>query len=84
MYEVLIREAAVRFGLGDKALPVLQMLLAYMTAKDSGGWLAFSKNSRLPGWGRSSSPGWAAGPAPSRSATASSRRCWAPAAACCR
>ena len=37
MFDVLIREAATRFGLGDKALPVTQMLLAYMTNKDTGG-----------------------------------------------
>ena len=27
MFDVLIREVAVRFNLGDKALPLLQMLL---------------------------------------------------------
>lgn len=41
MFEVLIREAGARFGLGDKALPVLQMLLAYMTNKDTGGLAGF-------------------------------------------
>ena len=51
MYEVLIREAAVRFGLGDKALPVLQMLLAYMTAKDSGGLVGFLEKFKAAGLG---------------------------------
>lgn len=51
MYEVLIREAAVRFGLGDKALPVLQMLLAYMTAKDNGGLLGFLEKFKAAGLG---------------------------------
>lgn len=37
MFDVLIREAAARFGIGDKALPLVQMLLAYMTAKETGG-----------------------------------------------
>ncbi len=37
MFETLIREAATRFGLGDKAGPLVQMLLAYITNKDTGG-----------------------------------------------
>lgn len=41
MFDVLIREAAARFGLGDKALPVAQMLFAYMTNKDTGGLVGF-------------------------------------------
>ncbi len=41
MFDVLIREAAARFGLGDKALPLVQMLLAYMTNKDTGGLAGF-------------------------------------------
>ena len=41
MFDVLIREAAARFGLGDKALPLVQMLLAYMTAKETGGLAGF-------------------------------------------
>lgn len=41
MFEVLIREAAARFGVGDKALPLVQMLLAAMTAKDTGGLAGF-------------------------------------------
>ena len=39
MFDVLTREVAVRFNLGDKALPLLQMLLACMTPKDTGGGL---------------------------------------------
>ena len=41
MFEVLIREVASRFGVGDKALPLLQMLLARMTGKDTGGLGSF-------------------------------------------
>lgn len=41
MFDVLIREVAARFGLGDKALPLVQMLLAYMTNKDTGGLAGF-------------------------------------------
>ncbi|QTD46125.1 YidB family protein [Ottowia testudinis] len=41
MFDVLIREAGARFGLGDKALPVAQMLLAYMTNRDTGGLAGF-------------------------------------------
>ena len=41
MFDVLIREVAARFGLGDKALPLVQMLLAYMTAKETGGLAGF-------------------------------------------
>lgn len=51
MYEVLVREAAARFGLGDKALQVLQMLLAYMTAKDRGGLAGFLEKFKAAGLG---------------------------------
>ena len=37
MFDLIIREAASRFGLGDKAGPLVQMLLAYFTNKDTGG-----------------------------------------------
>lgn len=37
MFDIIIREAASRFGLGDKAGPLVQMLLAYVTNKDTGG-----------------------------------------------
>lgn len=41
MFDLIIREAASRFGLGDKAGPLVQMLLAYITNKDSGGITGF-------------------------------------------
>lgn len=41
MFDPIIREAASRFGLGDKAGPLVQMLLAYLTNKDSGGLPGF-------------------------------------------
>lgn len=51
MFEVLIREAAARFGLGDKALPLIQMLLAYMTNKDAGGLAGFLEKFKTAGCG---------------------------------
>lgn len=41
MFDIIIREAASRFGLGDKAGPLVQMLLAYLTNKDTGGLSGF-------------------------------------------
>jgi uncharacterized protein YidB (DUF937 family)/outer membrane protein OmpA-like peptidoglycan-associated protein len=41
MFDTIIREAATRFGLGDKAGPLIHMLLAYITNKDSGGLAGF-------------------------------------------
>lgn len=41
MFDLIIREAASRFGLGDKAGPLVQMLLAYLTSKDTGGLSGF-------------------------------------------
>ena len=41
MFDLIIREAASRFGLGDKAGPLVQMLLAYLTNKDTGGVSGF-------------------------------------------
>lgn len=41
MFDLIIREAASRFGLGDKAGPLVQMLLAYLTNKDTGGLVGF-------------------------------------------
>ena len=41
MFDLIIREAASRFGLGDKAGPLVQMLLAYLTNKDTGGLSGF-------------------------------------------
>lgn len=51
MFEVLIREAAARFGLGDKALPLVQMLLAYMTNRDTGGLMGFLEKFKAAGLG---------------------------------
>ena len=41
MFDLIIREAASRFGLGDKAGPLVQMLLADLTNKSSGGLPGF-------------------------------------------
>ena len=41
MFDLIIREAASRVGLGDKAGPLVQMLLAYLTNKDTGGLSGF-------------------------------------------
>ena len=41
MFDLIIREAASRFGLGDKAGPLVQMLLTYITNKDTGGLSGF-------------------------------------------
>jgi outer membrane protein OmpA-like peptidoglycan-associated protein/uncharacterized protein YidB (DUF937 family) len=49
MFESIIREAASKFGLGDKAGPLVQMLLAYITNKDTGGIGGFM--SKLSGAG---------------------------------
>ena len=49
MFDLIIREAASRFGLGDKAGPLVQMLLAYLTNKDTGGLSGFI--SKLTGSG---------------------------------
>ena len=51
MFDVLIREAGARFGLGDKALPVAQMLLAYMTNRDTGGLAGFLEKFKAAGLG---------------------------------
>jgi outer membrane protein OmpA-like peptidoglycan-associated protein/uncharacterized protein YidB (DUF937 family) len=51
MFEVLIREASARFGLGDKSLPLLQMLLAYITNKDTGGLMGFLEKFKAAGMG---------------------------------
>jgi uncharacterized protein YidB (DUF937 family)/outer membrane protein OmpA-like peptidoglycan-associated protein len=41
MFDLIIKEAASRFGLGDKAGMLVQMLLAFMTNKDTGGLNGF-------------------------------------------
>lgn len=51
MFEVLVREAGARFGLGDKALQLVQMLLALMTNKDSGGLAGFLEKFKAAGLG---------------------------------
>ncbi len=51
MFDVLLREVAVRFNLGDKALPLLQMLLACMTRKDAGGLPGFLEKLKAAGLG---------------------------------
>jgi uncharacterized protein YidB (DUF937 family)/outer membrane protein OmpA-like peptidoglycan-associated protein len=49
MFDLIIHEAASRFGLGDKAGPLVQMLLAYISNKDTGGIAGFM--SKLTGGG---------------------------------
>lgn len=51
MFDTLIREAGTRFGLGDKATPLLQMLLAYMTNSDTGGLAGFVEKFKRAGLG---------------------------------
>ena len=51
MFDILIREVAARFGVGDKALPLLQMLLAYMTNKETGGLTGFLEKFKAAGFG---------------------------------
>jgi uncharacterized protein YidB (DUF937 family) len=41
MFDIIIREAASRFGLGDTAGPLVQMLLVYITDKKTGGIAGF-------------------------------------------
>jgi outer membrane protein OmpA-like peptidoglycan-associated protein/uncharacterized protein YidB (DUF937 family) len=41
MFDFIIREVASRFGLGDKAGPLVQMLLSYITNKETGGLAGF-------------------------------------------
>lgn len=51
MYEVLIREAGARFGLDNKALSVVQVLLAEMTNKEKGGLAGFLEPFKAAGFG---------------------------------
>lgn len=51
MFEVLVREAGARFGLGDKGLQLVQMLLSLMTNKDSGGLAGFLEKFKTAGLG---------------------------------
>ena len=41
MFDKIIREAASRFGLGDKGAMLVQTLLAHMTNKDTGSLSGF-------------------------------------------
>lgn len=51
MFDLIIHEAASRFGLGDKAGPLVQMLLAYITNKDTGGISGFMSKLATGGLG---------------------------------
>lgn len=51
MFDFIIREVASRFGLGDKAGPLVQMLLAYITNKDTGGLAGFMSKLASSGLG---------------------------------
>lgn len=51
MFDLIVREAASRFGLGDKAGPLVQMLLAYITNKDTGGISGFMSKLATGGLG---------------------------------
>ena len=51
MFDIIIREAASRFGLGDKAGPLVQMLLSYITNKDTGGLSGFMSKLTNSGMG---------------------------------
>lgn len=51
MFEILVREAAARYGLGDKALPMLQIVLQYMTGGGSRGLAAFLEQFKDAGLG---------------------------------
>jgi outer membrane protein OmpA-like peptidoglycan-associated protein/uncharacterized protein YidB (DUF937 family) len=51
MFDLIIREAASRFGLGDKAGPLVQMLLTYITNKDTGGISGFMSELSTGGLG---------------------------------
>jgi outer membrane protein OmpA-like peptidoglycan-associated protein/uncharacterized protein YidB (DUF937 family) len=51
MFETIIREVASKFGLGDKAGPLVQMLLAYMTNSSTGGLAGFMDKFKSAGLG---------------------------------
>jgi uncharacterized protein YidB (DUF937 family)/outer membrane protein OmpA-like peptidoglycan-associated protein len=51
MFETIIREVASKFGLGDKAGPLVQMLLAYMTNSSTGGLTGFMDKFKGAGLG---------------------------------
>lgn len=68
MFDALIREAATRFGLGDKAQMLVQMLLAYMTNKDTGGLAGFIEKFKGAGLGAMASS-WLGGHSSAQSVT---------------
>ncbi len=70
MFDALIREAATRFGLGDKAPMLVQMLLAYMTNKDTGGLAGFIDKFKGAGLGAMASS-WLGGNSSAQSVTPS-------------
>lgn len=51
MFDALIRELGGRFGLGDKAGPLLQMLLAFITSDKSGGIAGLVEQFKQRGFG---------------------------------
>ena len=51
MFDVLIREVATRFGLGDKARELVQVMLASMLNKDTGGLAGFLEKFNAAGLG---------------------------------
>lgn len=51
MFDLIIREVASRFGLGDKAAPLVQMLLAFISNKDTGGLPGFMSKLSSSGLG---------------------------------
>ncbi len=51
MFDMIIREVASKFGLGDKAGPLVQMLLAYMTNSQTGGLTGFIDKFKSAGLG---------------------------------
>ncbi len=70
MFDALIREAATRFGLGDKAPMLVQMLLAYMTNKDTGGLAGFIDKFKGAGLGAMANS-WLGGHSSAQSVTPS-------------
>lgn len=84
MFDVLIREAGARFGLGEKALPLVQMLLAYATNKANGGLMGFLEKFKAAGFGPIIQSWLGGGLQLSPSATASWKPCWAPVVGCYR
>ncbi len=70
MFDLIIREAASRFGLGDKAGPLVQMLLAYITNKDTGGIAGFMSKLSTGGLG-SIAQSWLGGSAGAQTVSSS-------------